>query len=147
MHEYLTVSILAIPPFCFGVTSHTTLPHHAPTHRLPYRACGGKPEGRRPPCLATAHIPHLSHYANIHCLPYRGYDRKLKVDVLPTSLFCSGATSYTPLPLYANIHCPFCRGYDGKLKVGVLPISLFCSGHTYYIQRLSDRLGLDPPFV
>jgi hypothetical protein len=33
---------------------------------------------------------------------------------------------------------------NGKLKMGILPVSIFCSGHTYFVQRLADRLGLQP---
>lgn len=29
-------------------------------------------------------------------------------------------------------------------QVGVLPVSLFASGHTFYVQRLAERLGMQP---
>ncbi|KXZ45924.1 hypothetical protein GPECTOR_49g508 [Gonium pectorale] len=35
-------------------------------------------------------------------------------------------------------------GYDGTLTMGILPVSIFCSGHTMYVQRLGQRLGLQP---
>ena len=38
-------------------------------------------------------------------------------------------------------------GYDGKLKVGVLPVSMFASGHTYFVQRMHEKVGLDPYVV
>jgi hypothetical protein len=33
---------------------------------------------------------------------------------------------------------------NGKLKMGILPVSIFCSGHTYFVQRLAERLNLQP---
>ncbi len=35
-------------------------------------------------------------------------------------------------------------GYEGSLTMGILPVSIFCSGHTMYVQRLGERLGLQP---
>ncbi len=28
--------------------------------------------------------------------------------------------------------------------MGILPVSIFCSGHTMYVQRMGQRLGLQP---
>lgn len=38
-------------------------------------------------------------------------------------------------------------GYDGKLKVGILPVSMFASGHTYFVQRMHEKVGLEPYVV
>ena len=38
-------------------------------------------------------------------------------------------------------------GYDGKLKVGILPVSMFVSGHTYFVQRMHEKVGLEPYVV
>lgn len=35
-------------------------------------------------------------------------------------------------------------GYDGSLTMGILPVSIFCSGHTMYVQRMAQRLKLEP---
>ncbi len=35
-------------------------------------------------------------------------------------------------------------GDNGKLKMGILPVSIFCSGHTYFVQRMAERLKLQP---
>ncbi|KAG2499431.1 hypothetical protein HYH03_002378 [Edaphochlamys debaryana] len=35
-------------------------------------------------------------------------------------------------------------GYHGSLTMGILPVSQFCSGHTMFVQRLGQRLGLEP---
>ena len=37
-----------------------------------------------------------------------------------------------------------CRGYDGKFLFGILPVATFCSGHTFFVQRMPEKLGLDP---
>ncbi|GMH44240.1 hypothetical protein BSKO_12174 [Bryopsis sp. KO-2023] len=34
--------------------------------------------------------------------------------------------------------------YNGQLQLGVFPIALFTSGHPFFIQRLHERLGLQP---
>lgn len=36
------------------------------------------------------------------------------------------------------------RGYGGKLWVGILPVALFASGHTFHVQRLAEKMGLEP---
>mmetsp|Transcript_35964 Transcript_35964/g.88593 ORF Transcript_35964/g.88593 Transcript_35964/m.88593 type:complete len:683 (-) Transcript_35964:285-2333(-) len=38
-------------------------------------------------------------------------------------------------------------GYKGNLKVGILPVSIFASGHTYFVQRMHEKLGLEPYVV
>ena len=35
-------------------------------------------------------------------------------------------------------------GYNGTVAIGILPISTFCSGHTYFVQRMPQRLGVEP---
>jgi hypothetical protein len=39
------------------------------------------------------------------------------------------------------------QGYGGELKVGILPVSIFASGHTYFVQRMHEKLKLDPYVV
>lgn len=30
------------------------------------------------------------------------------------------------------------------MRIGILPVSTFASGHTFFVQRLAERIGLDP---
>ncbi|KAL1518775.1 hypothetical protein AB1Y20_003059 [Prymnesium parvum] len=35
-------------------------------------------------------------------------------------------------------------GYNGTIAIGILPINTFCSGHTFFVQRMPQRLGVQP---
>ena len=34
--------------------------------------------------------------------------------------------------------------YEGKVKMGVLPVTAFSNGHTFFVQRLHERLNVQP---
>lgn len=78
-------------------------------------------------------------------------DRLFKCAIDPTSLCtkwqpgCGGsALVQLQLTRYQPSSMVLCRGYDGKFLFGILPVATFCSGHTFFVQRMPDKLGLDP---
>ena len=34
--------------------------------------------------------------------------------------------------------------YNGTIAIGILPINTFCSGHTYFVQRMPQKLAVEP---
>ena len=38
-------------------------------------------------------------------------------------------------------------GYKGNLRIGILPVSIFASGHTFFVQKMYEKLKLEPYVV
>jgi hypothetical protein len=51
------------------------------------------------------------------------------------------------LPACLTVELHFFSHLQGKLKMGILPVATFASGHTFFVQRMHEKVKLQPYVV